>query len=178
MKSHGSGLPPWDFRSLGDGVVFETGALVFHPETVSIGADCYVGHYAILKGYYRNEMRIGAGSWIGQAAFLHSAGGLTIGDAVGIGPGVKILTSAHDLASEPDRPIMHRPLAFAPVVIGDGCDLGAGAVILPGVELGERVQVGAGAVVTKSFGSDQTLVGVPARSVGRSDTDFGSENPS
>ena len=58
---------------------------------------------------------------------------------------------------------MEGALEFAPVEIGDGCDLGAGCVILPGVRLGVGVQVGAGAVVTKSFSDYSVVVGNPAR---------------
>ena len=39
-------------------------------------------------------------------------------------------------------------LEFAPVVLDDGCDIGIGAIILPGVTVGSGAQVGAGAVVT------------------------------
>lgn len=165
MKSHGTGEAPWSFRSLGTGVVIERGALVFHAENITLGNEVYVGHNAILKGYYKNEMHIGNGCWIGQQVFLHSAGGLTIGNDVGIGPGVCILTSQHDLDQEHHLPILKRKLRFAPVRIGNGSDVGANAVILPGVSLGDYVQVGAGAVVTKSFPSDSVIVGVPARNV-------------
>lgn len=162
-KSHGSGLPPWNFGRLGSETVIEHGVLVFHPENILIGDGVYVGHQAILKGYYKNQMIIGDGCWIGQQSFFHSAGGITLGKNVGVGPGVKILTSAHDLAVGTDLPIMHRPIQFAPVIVGDGCDIGVGAVILPGVTLGEHVQVGAGAVVTRSFPAKAVIAGVPAR---------------
>jgi acetyltransferase-like isoleucine patch superfamily enzyme len=165
-KSHGSGLSPWKFRSFGENVIIENGVLIFHPENISIGNNVYIGHNTILKGYYINEFFIGDGAWIGQQCFLHSGGGLSIGKHVGIGPGVKILTSSHALHSSKDLPIMHRPLNFAPVKIGDGCDLGVNAVILPGVNLGLNVQVGAGAVVTKSFPSHTVVGGVPARIIG------------
>lgn len=168
MKSHGSGERPWGFRKIGAGVVIEPGVLVFHPENISIGDNVYIGHNSIIKGYYKNELVIGSGTWIGQQCFLHSAGGLFIGRDVGIGPGVKILTSSHDFDSDCELPIMHRPVRFAPVVIGDGSDLGIGAVLLPGVELGEHVQVGAGAVVTKSFPGKSVLAGVPARRIDHS----------
>ena len=108
-------------------------------------------------------MVIGSGTWIGQNAFLHSAGGLKIGEKVGIGPGVQILTSSHKLSEGINLPILDRPLEFAEVEIGEGCDIGANAVILPGVKLGERVQVGAGAVVTKSFSDGAVVKGVPAK---------------
>jgi acetyltransferase-like isoleucine patch superfamily enzyme len=163
VKSHGTGLPPWEFAQLGDEVVFEHGVLVFHPENILIESEVYVGHYSILKAYFQNQMKIGRGTWIGQQCFFHSAGGLEIGRDVGIGPGVKIITSSHQLDQSPELPIMKRPLAFAKVVIGDGCDIGMNAVILPGVMLGKNVQVGAGAVVTKSFGDGAVIKGIPAR---------------
>ena len=163
LKSHGTGLPPWDFREIGDGVIFETGVLCFHPENIMLGDEVYLGHYSIIKGYYKNQMLIGSGSWIGQNAFLHSAGGLKIGKKVGIGPGVKILTSSHKLSEGINLPILDRPLEFAAVEIDDGCDIGANAVILPGVRLGKNVQVGAGAVVTKSYPNESVIKGVPAK---------------
>ncbi len=162
VTSHGSGeFSPEQFARLGQNVVFERGVLVFHAENIEIGDHVYVGHYAILKGYHKNKMVIGDGTWIGQQCFFHSAGGLVIGRHVGIGPGVKILTSAHRL-DEMDRPILHSTIDFAPVTIGDGSDIGAGAILLPGVHLGQGVQVGAGAVVTSDVPDYAIVAGVPA----------------
>jgi acetyltransferase-like isoleucine patch superfamily enzyme len=140
----------------------EPGVLVFHPERIELGDDVYVGHDTILKGYHKNRMVIGKGTWIGQQCFLHSAGGLVIGAHVGIGPGVKILTSAHELG-DTRVPILHQPLRFAPVEIGEGSDLGVGAIILPGVRVGRGVQVGAGAVVAEGVPDYAVVAGVPAR---------------
>lgn len=161
MKSHGTGLPPWEFAEKGEGVVFETSVLIFHPENIYIGDDVYVGHQSIIKAYYKNQLKIGAGTWIGQQCFIHSAGGILIQENVGIGPGVKILTSKHQILDH-GKAIMHQELEFAPVEIGKGCDIGANAVILPGVRLGNFCQVGAGAVVTKSFPDNTIITGVPA----------------
>jgi len=166
MKSHGTGAPPWAFRSLGKNVILEAGVLVFHPENVTLGDDVYIGHNSIIKGYHENEMVIGNGTWVGQQCFLHSAGGILIGRNVGIGPGVRILTSHHDINRKTDLPILHRPITLSAVRIGDGCDIGVSAVLLPGVELGTCVQVGAGAVVTKSFSTNSVIAGVPARQIG------------
>jgi acetyltransferase-like isoleucine patch superfamily enzyme len=164
VRSHGTGaIEPGLLAACGAGVVFEPGALIFHPENVEIGDDVYVGHYAILKGYHRNRMRIGARSWIGQQAFLHAAGGLEIGVRVGIGPGVKIITSSHELPSDVAAPVMDGALRLAPVVLEDGCDLGIGAVILPGVRVGRGAVVGAGAVVTADVPAGAIVAGVPAR---------------
>lgn len=136
--------------------------LVFHPETIEIGDDVYIGHYAILKGYHSGRMSIGDGTWIGQQAFLHAAGGISIGRAVGIGIGVKVLTSAHAL-DQPELPILESPLRFAPVSLEEGSDIGVGAVILPGVRVGRGAQVGAGAVVSEDVPDYAVAAGVPAR---------------
>lgn len=164
-RSHGTGLFELSqFAQLGTGVVFEAGVLVFHPENIEIGNDVYVGHQTILKGYYKNRLSIGSGSWIGAQCFLHSAGGLHIGKDVGIGPGVKMITSYHGDHGL-DRPIMSNPLEFAPILIGDDSDIGINTTILPGVSIGRGVQVGAGAVVTENMPDYSVVVGVPARVV-------------
>ena len=54
----------------------------------------------------------------------------------------------------------------APIVLKRGCYLGAGCLLLPGVTIGERAVVGAGAVVTKDVPAGKIAVGVPARVVG------------
>jgi acetyltransferase-like isoleucine patch superfamily enzyme len=166
-QSHGSGaFRPEDLARCGSGVCFEPGVLVFHPENVEIDDDVYVGHAAILKGYFKNRLVIGARSWIGQQCFLHSAGGLTIGRRVGIGPGARILTSTHRLPEDREAPIMDGELELAPVVLEDGCDVGISAVILPGVTIGRNAQIGAGAVVTADVPAYAIAAGVPARVIG------------
>jgi acetyltransferase-like isoleucine patch superfamily enzyme len=143
-------------------VVLEPGAMIFHPENISLGERVYVGHYAILKGYHRNLMTIGDGCWIGQAAFFHSAGGITLGADVGVGPHVCLLTSMH---RDPgiDQPIMDGEIEAAPIVIEDGADLGVGAIVLPGVTIGRGAQIGAGAVVTDDVPAYAVVAGNPAR---------------
>jgi acetyltransferase-like isoleucine patch superfamily enzyme len=164
-RSHGTGeFKPEHFRRLGENIVFEKGVLVFHPENIEIGDNVYIGHYTILKGYYKNLMVIGDHTWIGQQCFFHSAGGLRIGKAVGIGPKVTILTSQHQ-ALDRDVPVYFSPIEFAEVVLEDGCDIGAGAILLPGVRVGEGAIVGAGAVVTHNIPPYEIWAGVPARKI-------------
>ena len=162
-KSHGSGgFEPSQFRKIGSNVIFENGVLVFHPENIELGNNIYVGHYAILKGYYKNLMGIGDNTWIGQNCFFHSAGEITIGKNVGIAPGVKILTSFHGEEGA-EKPILFSDLEFAEVIIGDDADIGIGAIILPGVKIGKGVQIGAGAIVTRDIPDYAVAVGNPAK---------------
>jgi acetyltransferase-like isoleucine patch superfamily enzyme len=162
-KTHGDGsFSPKDFRKIGENVIFERGVLVFHPENICIGNNVYIGHNTILKGYHVNTLVIGDHTWIGQNCFLHGGGGIEIGKAVGLGPGVMIISSTHIL-EKISIPVLHSDLNFRKVVIEDGCDIGIGAIVLPGVRIGEGTVVGAGAVVTKNVGPYLIIAGVPAR---------------
>ena len=164
-KSHGDGTADSSrLRNLGRDVVIEAGVLIFHPENIEIGNDVYVGHNTILKGYYKNRMKIGDGTWIGQQCFFHGAGGLDIGANVGIGPAVKIITSHHEAGDE-SKPILHTPIIFERVVVESDSDIGVGAIILPGVTVGKGAQVGAGAVVSRDVEPFTVVGGVPAKMI-------------
>ncbi len=162
-RSHGSGtFCREDFARIGSHVVFEEGVRVFHPEQIEIGENVYIGHGAILKGYYKNRMVIGDHAWVGQSCFLHSAGGIQIGRAVGLGPGVAILTSVHT-EGDVSQPVISNDLTFGEVVVGNGSDIGVNAIILPGITIGEGCIIGAGSVVTKDVPAYSVAAGNPAR---------------
>ena len=163
FRSHGDGLfAREDFRSIGEHVVFEAGVRVWHPETISLGENVYVGHDTLLKGYYRGELHVGDDTWIGQGCFLHSAGGIHVGSRVGVGPFVKMLTSFHGEAGR-EVPILAAPLEFAAIRVEDDADLGVGAILLPGITVGQGAQIGAGAVVTRDVPPFAVVAGNPAR---------------
>ncbi len=163
FQSHGTGhFSPEEFRARGEHIIFENGVLVFHPENITLGTNVYVGHRTILKGYHSSPFKIGDDVWVGQDCFLHAAGGISVGSRVGIGPRVNILTSTHREEGLV-VPILFSTLEFAPVIIEDECDVGLGAIILPGVTIGRGAQIGAGAVVTSDIPSYAVAAGIPAR---------------
>jgi acetyltransferase-like isoleucine patch superfamily enzyme len=165
FASHGTGqVDRAQFAAIGANVIFEAGSMVFHPENILLGDNIYIGHYAILKGYFKNRMQIGNNVWIGQHCLLHSAGGLTIGNDVGIGPGVMITTARHKELGR-DRSILFAELDMSPVVLGDECNIGVNAVILSGVRIGRGAQIGAGAVVVDDVPDFAIVAGVPARTL-------------
>jgi acetyltransferase-like isoleucine patch superfamily enzyme len=166
-QTHGDGrFEPDDLGALGEGSVIEPGVLMFHAGEIHIGRDVYIGHRSILRGDTRGAMRIGDGSWIGEECYFQSAGGIEIGAGVGVGPRVSMITATH-AESPVGQPIISAPLVRAPVVVGDGCDIGLGSILLPGTELGEGVQVGAGSVVKGAFARGAIIAGVPARVLGQ-----------
>jgi acetyltransferase-like isoleucine patch superfamily enzyme len=164
-KSHGDGtFSPEQFKKIGKNVILENGVMVFHPETIELGNNIYIGHQTILKGYYKGAFLIGDGTWIGQQCFFHSAGNIQIGKNVGIGPGVKIITSAH-FEEGIEIPVMHSHLEYKGVIIEDDADIGTGSIILPGITIGKGAIVGAGAVVTSDVAPYDVVAGVPARKI-------------
>jgi len=164
--SEGPGTPDLSrLRKVGRNVIVEDGVRIFHPENIEIGDNVYIGHDAILKGYYKSDLIIGNNVWIGQGSFIHAAGGVTIGNDVGIGPHVKIHAAFH--GDDHVTPILGQPLVFESIVVEDDVNIGIGAMVMHGVTLRSGTKVGANAVVTKTFAPNSVIAGVPARLVRR-----------
>jgi len=83
-----------------------------------------------------------------------------IGDHVMVGPAVQIYTAAHSLQAE--ARIQGWEIA-RPIVIEEKVWIGGGAIILPGVTVGDNAVIGAGSVVTRDVPARATVVGNPAR---------------
>lgn len=91
---------------------------------------------------------------------VHDSAPVTIGNGVLIAPNVTIVTERHDIEIQSRRD----GVVYAqPVTIGDGCWIGVGVTILPGVTIGKGCVIGAGAVVTRDIPSYSVAWGVPAR---------------
>lgn len=85
---------------------------------------------------------------------------VVIGDHTLIGPGVQIYTATHPINADERR----TGLEFArPVTIGADVWIGGGAIICPGVTIGDRSVIGAGSVVTRSIPADVVAAGNPCR---------------
>jgi acetyltransferase-like isoleucine patch superfamily enzyme len=150
----------------GAGTVIEPGVRVFGGRWVHLGERVYVGHDAFIRAYPEGELRVGDGCWIGPGCFINSFGGVTLGRRVGLGPGVKIISSVHQGGAR-GVAIIDTPLAAKKVAVADGADIGAGAVLLPGARVGAGAQVGAGAVVSGEVPAKAVVAGVPARQMER-----------
>lgn len=95
-----------------------------------------------------------------------------IGDNVMFGPNVVVATAGHPVDPELRRKVAQFNI---PVRIGNNVWIGAGAILLPGVQIGDNSVIGAGSVVTKDIPANVVAVGNPCRvlrEIGPRDKEF------
>lgn len=136
--------------------------IIYHPE-LSVILPCIIGvgcriHAPVWIGanvVIGNNCRVQAFSFIPEGVILHNN--------VFIGPRVTFTNDKYPPATKDD---------WLPTVVYAGASIGAGAIILPGVEIGPGARIGAGAVITKSVPAGETWVGNPARVIRHRNADF------
>jgi maltose O-acetyltransferase len=107
-------------------------------------------------------IRIGAGTFINVDAVMLDVMPITIGAACQIGTRVQLLTASHPVDPELRRTGWEYGQSIA---IADNVWLGGGAIVCPGVSIGEDTVVGAGAVVSRDLPAGVVAAGVPARAL-------------
>lgn len=109
---------------------------------------------------FGKNISIGKDVFFNTGCSFQDRGGIHIGDCSLIGMNVNIATLNHGL----DMKTRNTTYA-SPVTIGKNVWIGSGATILPGVTIGDRAVVAAGAVVTKDVPEGTVVAGVPAKVV-------------
>jgi maltose O-acetyltransferase len=123
----------------------------------------YVGEGVVVRPPFFCEygaIRIGDGTFINVDAVMLDVMPITIGAACQIGTRVQLLTASHPLDPEPRRIGWEYGQS---ITIADNVWLGGGAIVCPGVSIGEDTVVGAGAVVSRDLPAGVVAAGVPAR---------------
>lgn len=122
----------------------------------SIGYGTIVGSHGVIGScaYIGKNCLIGAGVRIQHGVFLPN--GSVVEDDAFIGPNVTATDDKYPRSG-------NKNYVAQPPVIRRGASIGAGAVLLPGVVVGEYAMVAAGAVVTHDVEPGQMVLGVPAR---------------
>ena len=140
-----------------------TGTKIWHPELSNIG-NCIIGANCIIHSHVWIGDGVVIGSNVRIQAFCYIPGGVTIEDDVFLGPRVTMTNDRY-----PPSPNLEKTL------VKKGASIGAGAVILPGITIGENAIIGAGAVVTKDVPDGVTVYGNPAHCRSVSDVVFSEE---
>lgn len=114
---------------------------------------------------YGFNIRLGSDAFLNFGCVILDVVEVEIGDGAQIGPAVQIYAADHPRDAKTRR----AGLEFGrPVRIGRHAWIGGGAIILPGMTIGDDAVVGAGSVVTRDVPAGTTVVGNPARPVSRS----------
>lgn len=134
-----------------------------------IGRDTLIEDYAVINNG-AGDVILGDGARIGIGSVV--IGPVEMGDRVGLGQHVFISGFNHGYA-DGTRDSNLQELVRLPVRIGAESHIGANAVVVAGVTIGERCQIGAGSVVTKDIPPFSVAVGNPARVIKRYDPEKG-----
>lgn len=126
-------------------------AVVF--EKAKIGRDCNICSHTLIE----NDVVLGDRVTVKSGVQLWD--GLRVADDVFIGPNA---TFANDRFPRSQR----KPAKFLSTILHEGASIGAGAVLLPGIEIGRNAMIAAGAVVTRSVPANAIVVGNPAKIIG------------
>lgn len=165
------GIRPGRFSSYGEHTVVHPPLTVTRPASVDIGERTYVlagANLALDEVAQDVRLHIGSGTYLGRDLTIVCGREVWIGDDVMGSDRLYIADVEHEPTDGRSRLGVPRP-----VRIEDGVFLGTGAMVLPGVTVGARSLVAAGAVVTTDVPPNAVVVGNPARVVRRYDADTG-----
>jgi maltose O-acetyltransferase len=109
---------------------------------------------------YGYNIRLGRNAFINYNCVFLDCAPIDIGDDAQIGPAVQIYTATHPMDAELRRSGLE---SARPVIIGSDVWIGGGAIILPGIRVGDGAVIGAGSVVTRDVPRGAVVAGNPAR---------------
>lgn len=134
---------------------------------ISLGSNVTIGSGVEFKSA---RVSVGGGSLVNRNCRFYTSevesgeGTVTIGCKVHIGPDVRFVCFSHEIGEPQER----AGTTFAKdIIIGDGCWLGCGCIILPGVNIGKGCVIGAGALVNRDVEDNCVYAGVPAKIIRR-----------
>jgi maltose O-acetyltransferase len=125
-----------------------------------------VSRSAIAPGgfYGGRSITIEFGCFLNERVFIDALADVYIGKDARVGMDTMLLTSSHEIGPQSLRAGRLRP---GPIVIGEGCWIGARVTVMPGVTIGPGTVVGSGSLVTSDLDANSLYFGSPARLVRR-----------
>jgi len=109
---------------------------------------------------YGVNIQVGRQVFFNYGCVILDSCSVTLGDRVMMGPGVQLYTAAHPLEAERRAACME---TAQPITIGSYVWIGGGAIVLPGVTVGDGAVIGAGSVVTRDIPCNAVAAGNPAK---------------
>jgi acetyltransferase-like isoleucine patch superfamily enzyme len=146
-------------RCAGPGTIVGQSVVLINTANIRVGSGCLLMDHLYIRAGVDGFVTIEDGVALNSFVKIFGHGGVRIGRSAQIGPGTILTTSGHDYRAT------ELELDLAAIDIGERVWIGCNSAILPGVTIGDRAVIGAGAVVTSNIPSDCLAVGVPARVV-------------
>lgn len=157
-------LALFNFKSIGKNVLISRKTSIYQPEQISIGNNVRIDDFCVLSGNIIIKNYVHIACYCGLFAGNE---GIFFDDFSGISSRVTIYSVSDDYTGEfmtnPMVPMQYRHIIAKKVSLGKHVIVGAGSIILPGVNLKEGVAVGAMSLVTKSFSPWKIIYGNPAK---------------
>ncbi|MDY4501823.1 MAG: acyltransferase [Lactobacillus johnsonii] len=177
------------FAKSGKSLCIGKGVTILMPKNLSVGSRVRIDNYVVidalsLNGIFFGDnvkigeyskiigsgsisslgkgLRIGNNTFFSEYTFFGAAGGITIGSDVIAGQNVRFHSENHNY-KQMDILIREQGVNHQGIKIGNNCWIGSGAVFLDGAEIGCGCVVAANSVVTKSFGDNVIIGGIPAK---------------
>lgn len=159
-------LSEMGFKSLGKDVKISNRASIYNADQIEIGDHSRIDDFCVISG----KVKIGRNVHITpQCLVAGGIPGLEVEDFVALAYGVKVFTQSDDYSGKTMTnstvPKQFKNEAMLPVKIGRHSIIGAGAIIMPGVEIAEGNSVGANSLVLKSTEAWSVYVGSPAKKI-------------
>ncbi|BAZ40642.1 transferase hexapeptide repeat containing protein [Calothrix sp. NIES-4101] len=149
--------------AISDDVLLGDNVIIFHPDLVNlygckIGSGTKIGTFVEIQ----KNVIVGERCKISSHSFL--CDGVTLEDEVFIGHGVMFTNDRYPRAANEDGSLQTEDDWDAvQIIVKQGASIGSNATILPGITIGKRAIIGAGAVVISDVSDYAIVAGVPAR---------------
>lgn len=132
---------------------------------VKIGKNFSCGNQSLITACANGQIIIGNNVAINKNVMINADinGIIEIGDNVLIGPNVVLRASSHSFDGDKSKPIKQQGHKPGKIIIKNNVWIGSNVVILPNIQINERVIIGAGSIVTKDLESNGIYAGVPAK---------------
>ncbi len=150
-------------KSYGENVLISRKASLYGPENMEIGNNVRIDDFCLLSG----EVKLGSYIHIGAYSALYGKAGIYMEDYSGLSSRCTIFSVTDDYGGDyligPTMPSEALNIIEGSVIMRKYTTLGAGAIVLPGVEIAEGSVVGSMSLVNKDLDSWGIYMGIPAK---------------
>jgi UDP-2-acetamido-3-amino-2,3-dideoxy-glucuronate N-acetyltransferase len=152
--------------TVSDDVLLGNNVKIFHPQLVNLYG-CEIGDETKIGSFVEIQKNVIVGCRCKVSSHSFLCEGVVIEDEVFIGHGVMFTNDLYPKATNADGSLQtDDDWAVVKTLVKRCASIGSNATVLPGLTIGEKALVGAGAVVTKDVPDYAIVMGVPARVVG------------